>query len=237
MKITVFTSSYNYGKYLRQSIESVINQTYQDWEYLLIDYGSTDDSYKIMQEYAGDKRVRIFQIGSQKNIATVLNYSLLRTTGDYWSWCPADDYWAKNLLEEKVKYIDLHPMSVLYHDFWLINDIGKVTGFVDLPDIGTEEFHREIWKRSLIAFTGIFIPMDVIRDFKLYFPEHLPFSEDFYWAVRASIYKVPFIHVPKRLHFKRSHEGAMISRHYDEVIKKMANIWAELKVEKDNHAT
>ena len=144
MKITVFTSSYNYAKHLRQSIESVINQTYEDWEYHLVDYGSTDNSYDIMQEYAGDKRVKIYQIGKKRNIASAINYSILRATGDYWSWCPADDYWADNLLEEKVKYIPKYPKSVLYHDYWIINEAGQTVGGNDLAGISVEEFHREI---------------------------------------------------------------------------------------------
>ena len=52
-KVTVYITNHNYGAYVRQAIESVLHQTYQDWELLIIDDGSTDDSRAIIKEYEG----------------------------------------------------------------------------------------------------------------------------------------------------------------------------------------
>src|SRR4030067_2626042 len=123
--ITVFTSSFNYGKFLRKSIDSVLNQTYKDFEYHLIDYGSTDDTWKIIQEYAYDPRVQAIQIGEQPNKVFAMNHSIRISKGNYWVWCPADDYLHITMLERAVQYILRYPDAVLYSDCYVVDDNGK----------------------------------------------------------------------------------------------------------------
>ncbi len=71
MKISVLTASYNYEKYISQTIESVLNQTYTDFEYIIFDDGSTDNSVNIIKEYAKkDKRIKFYthENNSNKNL-------------------------------------------------------------------------------------------------------------------------------------------------------------------------
>ena len=229
--ITVFTSSYNYSRYLRRAIESVLNQTYRDFEYHLIDYGSTDDTWKIINEYK-DERIKAIQLDYKPRNAYAVNYSMRLALGDYWAWCPADDYWTTDLLERKIDYAQRYPKAVLYDDFYLINDNNQEVGLSTLEDLTPEKIKEEIWKRSLIGFTGIFIPSYVYKELGLYFPYHV-ISDDFYWMIRATIFNVPFVRVPERLHYKRTHAASMVNRNYDEVIKGMSLIWEELKYEKN----
>lgn len=229
MKVSVFTSSYNHRRFLRQAIESVLNQTYRDFEYLLIDDGSTDDSYKIMSEYTIDKRVTAIQVEKQSNIGVVLNKGINILSGDYWSWLPADDYWATNLLEEKIKFAEQCPNAVIYDDFFIVDEWGGGVGQVDIKQMTTQEFNKEVWVNSPIGFTGIFIPMGVFKTQGIYFPEHLDFSEDFYWMIDATIHGVPFLHIPKRLHYKRTHPNSMTSQRYSDIIANIPKIREELR--------
>lgn len=233
MKISIFTSSYNYGKYLRQAIESVLCQTYTDWEYILIDYGSTDNSYDIMKEYAIDTRIKPIQIGAQRNTAIVINKSIKMATGDYWSWCPADDYWAHDLLEIKIKHIPQYPLSVLYHNFYIIDETGNLIGQSNIKEMTEEQFNEEVWVSSPIGFTGIFIPMYIFRDINLYFPEHLEYSEDFYWMINATIHGIPFNKTSGVLHYKRKHINAVTSQKIEQIIKNVPIIRDELKKKYD----
>lgn len=131
--ITVFTSSYNYGKHLRKAIESVLSQTYTDFEYHLIDYGSTDDTWDIMNDYKDDRIIGI-KMGCQVNKTFAMNRSIKLAKSGYWSWCPADDYWHPSLLQTKVEYSEKYPEAVLYDDFWIIDDRDNIIQEVSLPD-------------------------------------------------------------------------------------------------------
>jgi teichuronic acid biosynthesis glycosyltransferase TuaG len=228
-KISIFTSSYNHSKYLKEAIDSVINQTYDNFEYFLIDDGSDDNTYEIMSRYSGDSRVKIIKLLKQPNVGVVINKSIKLSTGDYWSWCPADDYWSPNLLETKVNYIKKYPKSVLYNNWFIVND-GSITKHADVMKMSSDEFKNIVWQTSPIGFTGILIPMYVFRDLNVYFPEHLLFSEDFYWMIEATINNVPFNCVPERLHYKRRHSNSLTSKNIEKIIKQIPIIRNELKL-------
>jgi glycosyltransferase involved in cell wall biosynthesis len=231
--ITVFTSSFNYSKHLRQAIESVLGQTYRDFEYHLIDYGSTDDTWKIMCEYTKDSRVKAIQIGPQPNKVISMNHSISIARGDFWVWCPADDYFHKTLLEKSRAYSKQYPRSVLYSDNHTIDDIGKIYTDHVREEFTDEQLKKEIWKRSVIGFTGIFIPMYVFREMKLLFPEDENYSEDYYWMIQAVMRGVKFRHIPEKLHYKREHKGSATNRDYKDIIANIKVIHEKLKGERD----
>src|SRR3990172_10966202 len=101
--ITVFTSCYNQGKYLSEAIESILAQSFEYFEYLLYDDGSTDNTWDIIQHYAAlDRRVVPIRVEKQKNVGYVINMSIERMKGDFWTWCPSDDVWTPDLLKVKM---------------------------------------------------------------------------------------------------------------------------------------
>ena len=204
-KVTIFTSSYNYSKYLRKAIDSVLSQTYRNFEYLLFDSGSTDDTLEIMQSYKDD-RIKVIHLDENLTNGQLINKSVQMATGKYWLWCPADDYFAPELIMEKLKYTERYPDSVLYDSFFYVNET-EVLGECDLKEITSEEFKKEIWKSCPIGFTGIMIPLELLK--QVPFPEDMEINEDFYWILNV-IDKTEFNLVPQRLHYKRQH-GASIS--------------------------
>ena len=77
--LTVFTSSYNHGQFLDAAIKSVLSQTYSDFEYLIYDDGSKDNTWDIIQKYARqDSRIKAVKLDKTANLATVINKSLKR---------------------------------------------------------------------------------------------------------------------------------------------------------------
>ena len=230
IKISVFTSSYNYSTYLKQAIESVLNQTYVNFEYILIDDGSTDNTYEIMKEYENNEHVKIIRMEKQSNLGAVLNKSIEISTGDYWSWCPADDYWDSHLLEKKVQYIEKYPKSVLFNSHYYVDLKNNVFKTRDFNEISSERFSKAIWKSCPIAFTGIFIPMYVFKEQKILFPEHLPALEDFYWTMNAVVNGIPFNYVPHKLHYKRKGHSTLSKRHGKDIPKLVEEIRSEFKL-------
>jgi hypothetical protein len=99
--------------------------------------------------------------------------------------------------------------------------------------MSSKEFSKAVWKSSPIGFTGIWIPVDIIRTMDLEFPEHLHFSEDFYWMIKATIYGVEFIGVNRHLHYKRKHLDATTARNIDAILDQIPRIRKELAEYKD----
>ena len=231
--ITVFTSCYNQAGYLDHAIRSVLNQTYKDFEYLLYDDGSTDKTWEIMQKYAKkDSRIRATKLSKQANVGVVIRKSIEEAKGDVWSWCPSDDLWYPNLLEEKKKVAEQYPNAVLYSDFIRMDENEKDIKKVEVERLTPEELSEAIWNRCPIGFTGIWIPMKIFDEVGS-FPAHMPFSEDFWWMVKsAGVHKVEYRLVPKVLYRKRAHKNTLTSKNTKKIIDNMPNIWAEHKGEK-----
>lgn len=99
-KVSVIVPVYNAEKYLKRSIESVINQTYKDLEIIIIDDKSTDNSKKIIQKYASsDNRIRAFFSEINQGVSKSRNIGMKSVSGDYIIFMDADDYIVPNAIE------------------------------------------------------------------------------------------------------------------------------------------
>lgn len=99
MKISVIIPVYNAEKYLKKCIESVINQTYKNWEIIAIDDESKDESYKILQEYAKKDARIIVETKANEGPGLTRNKALDKATGDYIVFLDSDDYIEKNYFQ------------------------------------------------------------------------------------------------------------------------------------------
>ena len=102
--VTVYITNYNYGKYIRQSINSVLKQTYQNFELIIIDDGSTDNSKKIIDQFSENKKVRVIY---QKNKGLVIsnNIAIKLCKGEYIVRLDADDWLDVNFLQIMISNI------------------------------------------------------------------------------------------------------------------------------------
>src|SRR5665647_1820676 len=89
-KVSVIISAFNHEKYVAESIRSVLNQTFPDFELIAVDNGSTDSTYKIIKTIK-DPRIRIFQIKKNIGFGHALNYALAKSRGEYISLFSSDD--------------------------------------------------------------------------------------------------------------------------------------------------
>jgi glycosyltransferase involved in cell wall biosynthesis len=234
MKITIFTSCYNQDQYLEYSIKSVLSQTYTNFEYLLYDDGSTDNTWSIITKYAKkDNRIIPIKLPKQDNVGIVLNKSIDIASGNIWTWCPSDDIWHIDLLKIKLKFYYKYPNAVIYNNWNIINNNGLHISTHIIPKYTQSEFKKVVWNTSPIGFTGIFIPMKVFNIVGK-FPKHLKFSEDYYWMIKATIHNIDIIGIPNILHKKRIHNNRLTYRNKDAITKNVLSIRNELSQYKNN---
>lgn len=130
---------YNAEKYLAQAIFSVFNQTYQNWELILLDDGSTDTSLSVAGNFT-DSRIKIISDGKNKGLPYRLNQLSEITTGYYYVRMDADDIMHPNRLEQQINYLETNKdVDVIGSGYYAIDEnnniIGKYNANQNLYDI------------------------------------------------------------------------------------------------------
>lgn len=107
MKVSIILTSYNHAKYLRQAIESALAQTFSDFELIIWDDASTDESWEIIKSY-NDSRIRAFRNPLNMHRGNI-NRGLEKAQGEYIAIHHSDDVWEPEKLEKQVDFLDTHP--------------------------------------------------------------------------------------------------------------------------------
>lgn len=138
-------TSYNYENFITQAIESVINQTVQDWELIIVDDGSKDNSLGIIKKYCEkDSRIKLLTHpnNTNKGLKDSLLLGIYEAKNEWIAFLESDDYWSENYLEEKTKMLHKHPECVfIYNDVQCFGDEKRVKTFEPYF-----ERLQELWK-------------------------------------------------------------------------------------------
>jgi len=118
-KVSVVVCTYNQQHFIRETLDSILAQTYTNIELIVSDDGSSDDTPQILHEYAARHPDRVIAVFSDQNtgIAANINRGLARRTGEYVSWLDGDDVMLPTKLEKQVALLQQHPEAIgCYHD-------------------------------------------------------------------------------------------------------------------------
>ncbi len=130
MKTSIIMTSYNYEKFIPQAIESVINQTVSEWELIIVDDGSKDNSLNIIKQYCQkDSRIKLLTHPNNRNkgLKVSLLLGINAAQNEWLAFLESDDYWAPNYLEEKIKMIGKYPeCAFIYNNVECFGDEKKV---------------------------------------------------------------------------------------------------------------
>src|SRR5690554_2947106 len=106
MKFSVLVPAYNVEDYVFETIESVLNQTYRNWEMIIVNDGSTDKTKKILERYAKkDKRIELIN-QENKGLLMARRIAISKSKGDYICFLDSDDFWEENTLSEVKKIVE-----------------------------------------------------------------------------------------------------------------------------------
>ena len=116
VKFSIIIPAYNSEWCIKRCLESVINQTYSNWEAIVIDNNSTDKTIEIVKEFK-DSRIKFFSINNNGIIAKSRNLGISKSEGDFICFLDSDDYWQNNKLEICRKFTDNY--DFIYHNYTL----------------------------------------------------------------------------------------------------------------------
>ena len=114
--VDIILPNYNNGKYLKETINSIIAQTYQNWKLFIIDDNSQDNSKEIIGNYKNEKN-NIVYLSKNKGVAFCRNLAIRLSDSKYISFIDSDDYWSQNKLKEQILFMEKFNYEFTYTDY------------------------------------------------------------------------------------------------------------------------
>lgn len=189
MKLSIIVPVYNVEKYVRQCIESIISQTFNDYELIIVDDGSTDSSGEICDTYNGVKKIRVFH-KENGGLSSARNYGIKMSTGQYLMFVDGDDYLFENTaLSRVMEAIDSEHCDVVQYK--IVQYFEKAKKYVHQSDIKDYDEHGLFNKLKKMNADGNFsisacdkiVKKDILVTNNILFDEGL-LSEDIDWSLR-----------------------------------------------------
>ena len=221
MKTSIIMTSYNYESFIAQAIESVIAQTVQEWELIIIDDGSKDKSLEIINDYClKDERIKLFTHPNNKNrgLKNSILLGIQNAKYDWIAFLESDDYWEHNYLEEKLKFIEKYPdCGLIYNN---VNCFGNekiiqntTTYFEDLcylwKNTEIKDVFDEFGQRNIVpTFSCVMCKKEAVLNINFETPCN-PVLDYWVWWQIAEKYQFGFIN--KKLTNWRFHQTSYFS--------------------------
>lgn len=135
--VSIIMPSWNTAKYIAESITSVLNQTYDNWELLIVDDNSTDDTEAIVRQFK-DKRIKYFKNKKNSGAAFSRNFALREAKGKWIAFLDSDDLWTPDKLEKQIAFMKENSYDCSYHEYEKIDEQSKpLNTHVSGPEIVT----------------------------------------------------------------------------------------------------
>ncbi|MDE6264226.1 MAG: glycosyltransferase [Paramuribaculum sp.] len=129
--VSIITPSFNCSKYVKETIKSIIAQTYKNWELLITDDCSTDNSRAIIHEFCElDPRIKIFCLDNNSGAGIARNNSIKEAKGRFIAFCDSDDQWHPEKLEKQLAFMEEKGCEMSYSSYMTCNEAGKAVGIV-----------------------------------------------------------------------------------------------------------
>lgn len=193
--VSIIMPLYNGEKFIKITLESVLKQTYKNWELLITNDGSKDSSPKIVEEYIKkDERIKLFnQIN--RGSAAARNNSLKEAKGKYIVFLDSDDIWEDNFLEKQIKFLKEKNASLVFSSYRRINEEGKeiLDPFIVPEKVGYKNLLKTC---SLTCLTSIY---DREKTGIVYFNEELKSLRDDYVMWLTMLKKIDFAYGNKEI--------------------------------------
>lgn len=204
-KFSVITVSYNHGNFIRQTIESVLQQDYPNFEHIIVDGGSTDDTLSILREYPHLK----WTSEPDRGQAHALNKGFAQATGDVIAWINSDDWYAPNAFHTVAQHINSYPIVMGATTF--TDKDGKPTESVENVERSWFDAMKYWVYHSCPAQPSIFFRKSVLDELSIEpsacFDEGLFFAMDYDLWLRM-LERYPFsCRLPQTLAFFRNYES------------------------------
>lgn len=181
--VSIVTPSYNCEKYIGETIDSILAQTYRNWELLITDDCSTDKSREVISSYVDkDSRIRLIKLERNSGAGVARNRSIEMARGRFIAFCDSDDRWFPEKLEKQLMYMDVKGCAMSHTSYMTCDENDKITGIVVCRK---RESLRSMCKDDKMGFLTVMY--DSEKTGKVYMPR-LRKRQD--WALKLKVLQI-----------------------------------------------
>ncbi len=206
--VSIILPTYNGEKYLRQSIESCLKQTYNNIELIVVNDCSSDDSENIIQSY-NDNRIRYIKNSSNLKLPRSLNVGFSEAKGDYLTWTSDDNFYDFTAIQKMVNALESLKVDLVCAPYYTIDNTGKITGE---RLVGIQE---NILIDNVVKACFLY-KKEVHQKLNGYNP-NLFLVEDYDFWIRAAFENFQFYQLKEKLYYYRFHENSLTDSRRDEI--------------------
>jgi teichuronic acid biosynthesis glycosyltransferase TuaG len=162
--VSIITPSYNSAKFIKQCIESVIAQTYTNWEMLIVDDYSSDNSLQILKKY-NDKRIQLIELDKNVGASESRNVAIRKAKGKYIAFLDSDDLWEPQKLEKQISFMETEDIAFSFSTYQpMSDDESKLYSIIHAPKIVTYSFYL---KKTIIGCLTVVIDREKTGGFEM----------------------------------------------------------------------
>ena len=218
-KISIVLPTYNQASFLQQALESICNQTFQDFELIVVNDGSTDDSASILERF---QRAYEFDLITMENqgLPSALNIGFNQSRGDYLTWTSSDNVMLPDMLKTLSEALDNRPdIGLVYADWYVIDEKAEVISVAR-----TREYDRLLLLRDDYINACFLYRRACQEKVGLYDPKLVGTEDWDYWIRISRHFKM--LHVNQTLYKFRIHESSLsANREHLVRYEKVAEVW------------
>ena len=164
--IDIILPNFNKSEYLKESIESVLNQTFQNWKLYIIDDCSTDKSFEILNYYKQNEKINIIRLKRNKGPSFCRNLGIRISNSNFISFIDSDDYWDRNKLKDQIEFMKTNNLLFTYTDFIPFIQNKNSKKFLDKTNIRNSFNLNQFTLNSSINTTTMIISRSIIKNLK-----------------------------------------------------------------------
>lgn len=164
--VSIIMPSYNAARFIGESINSVLLQTYSNWELLIVDDCSKDNSVEVVRKFANiDKRVVLFSLEKNVGAAVARNVAIEHAQGQYIAFLDSDDVWDEYKLEKQLAFMKQYSYVFTFSNYYVMEENGKKTeNIVKVPS--SLSYHQYL-RNTIIGCLTVIIDRQQTGDFKM----------------------------------------------------------------------
>ncbi len=182
--VSIIMPSWNTAKFIGESIQCVIDQTYQNWELIIVDDCSTDNTDEVVKPFLADQRIKYLHNEKNSGAALTRNYALREAQGEWIAFLDSDDLWTPDKLEKQIGFMKHHGYTLSYTEYEKIDEEDKALNiYVSGPEVVDK---RKMYRYDYI---GQLTMMYSAKHFGVIQIKDIKKNNDY--AIRLQLYKTP----------------------------------------------
>ena len=231
--VSIIMNCYNGEKYLEESLKSVVNQSYQNWELIFWDNLSSDNSKKIINNF-NEKRFKYFLSDKHSILYHARNQAIKKANGDFIAFLDTDDVWLKDKLLKQIKLFSDETIGLVYSNYWRYNKSSflKKKRLASSKQLPSGFVTDSLLKEYSVGMLTVILRKKFLEENKDVFNTKFNMLSDLDFVLKFSK-KHKFNCIQEPLAIYRQHEEQLQNKNLEKQVEQMLNWYEEIKESKE----